>query len=170
MQNINSNFLLTNTHNSFLSVIEPLSDDQFFKVVDPSKWFPAQILKHLTKVEENFCKALDKASSEPPVKSIFLKRYLPFKFIVESRLVKFKSPIIVEPGEVDSDETKLELINTWESGYRNLLNVYSKLSPDEWRRRRVMHPFIGALDGIMGFDFLAYHEIRHLKQLKETIR
>ena len=84
--------------------------------------------------------------------------------LVESRIVKRKSPASVEPGALDGKETMLaELRGVRERTLAFLEETHDRdLSAYSWP-----HPFLGSLNFYGWFTFVAAHQIRHTKQLVE---
>jgi hypothetical protein len=93
-----------------------------------------------------------------------LKRFhLPF-ILAEVRLVRMKSPIPIDPQLLR--EKELMLAELREVRGRTLGLIEETMSRD-LRAYRWWHPFLGSLNAYEWFSFLASHQIRHEKQMRE---
>jgi DinB superfamily len=87
--------------------------------------------------------------------------------IVESRLIRRKTPIPLDPGIVrEKEEMLAELRQVRE---RTLAFIEETMEQD-LSRYRMPHPFLGALDTYEWFQMIASHELRHTKQMREIAR
>ena len=127
-------------------------------------WSAAQVVSHLCVVERGVLAYADRVIRKTPFPVSFIKRFhLPIA-LVESRIVKRKSPASVEPGALDGKETMLaELRGVRERTLAFLEETHDRdLSAYVWP-----HPFLGSLNFYGWFTFVAAHQIRHTKQLVE---
>lgn len=115
-------------------------------------------------VERTVIGAADKILQRPP-KAIPLFRRFHFPLVaVEMRVVRRKTPVPLDPALVREKEAMLaELREVRErtlafidEGNGRDLGVY------RWR-----HPFLGSLSAYEWFAFIASHEMRHEKQMRE---
>ena len=131
-----------------------------------NSWSAAQLVAHLCQVERGILRYADRVLGKTPLPvSIFKRFHLPIA-LVESRLVKRKSPLAAQPGAelLGCKETMLaELRSVRERTLSFLEETHARdCSAYFWR-----HPFLGSLNFYDWFTFVAAHQIRHTKQMAE---
>jgi hypothetical protein len=127
-------------------------------------WSAGELVAHLIMVERGIVGAADRVTQKPAKPASFLKRlHLPLA-LVESRVVRRKTPIPLDPQLVREKEAMLaELRDVRERSLAFLDETKSRsLSAYCWR-----HPFIGNLNLYEWFEMIAAHELRHTKQMQE---
>jgi len=129
-------------------------------------WSAAQLVAHLCQVERGVLGYADRVLRKTPLPvSIFKRFHLPIA-LVESRLIKRKSPVALQPGAelIGCKETMLaELRSVRERTLSFLEETHGRdCSAYCWR-----HPFLGTLNFYDWFTFVAAHQIRHTKQMIE---
>lgn len=128
------------------------------------RWSAGELIVHLRTVERFILGRTDKLLQNSPKSVPFYKRFhLPMK-IVEARVIRRKAPAVVEPqmpGE--KEETLAELRGVRE---RTLAFIEETRSRD-LSQYNFRHPFLGNLNAYEWLQFIASHEIRHIKQLRE---
>ena len=129
-------------------------------------WSAAQLVAHLCQVERGILGYADRVLQKTPLPvSLFKRFHLPIA-LVESRLIKRKSPLALEPGAelLGSKETMLaELRSVRERTLSFLEETHGRdCSAYCWR-----HTFLGTLNFYDWFTFVAAHQIRHTKQMIE---
>jgi uncharacterized damage-inducible protein DinB len=127
-------------------------------------WSAGELVAHLIMVERGIVAGADRVTQKPAKPRSFLKRlHLPLA-LVESRLVRLKTPIPLDPQLIREKEAMLaELRNVRERSLAFLDETKNRdLSAYCWR-----HPFIGSLNLYEWFEMIAAHELRHTKQMQE---
>src|SRR3984893_3958298 len=133
----------------------------------PSKegsWSAAEIMAHVMSIERTVIGAAERMFKTQPRRTPLLKRFrLPFA-LAEIRVVRMKTPIPVDA----------QLLREKEAMFAELREVRERtLSLIEETRNRDLgvyrwrHPFLGSLNGYEWFLFLASHQTRHEKQMRE---
>jgi hypothetical protein len=130
----------------------------------PGAWSAAEIIAHVMIIERTVLGAADRIFTKTPRQTPLLKRFrLPFA-LAEVRLVRMKTPIPIDP----------ELLREKEVMFAELREVRGRTLAliEETRNRdlrvyRWRHPFLGSLNAYQWFSFLASHQIRHEKQMRE---
>jgi uncharacterized damage-inducible protein DinB len=115
-------------------------------------------------VERGVLSSADRIAQKEPKQWPFYRRFhVPLK-VVESRFLRRKSPPAVAPAEVAGKEYMLaELREVRERTLAFLDETKARdLSCYRWP-----HPFLGTLSLYDWLSFVASHEIRHTKQMKE---
>lgn len=127
-------------------------------------WSAGELVAHLIVVERRIVGTADRVTQKPAKPVSLLKRlHLPLA-LVESRLIRRKTPIPVDSQLVRGKEAMLaELRDVRERSLAFLDETKNRdLSEYIWR-----HPFIGNLNLYEWFEMVAAHELRHTKQMQE---
>jgi hypothetical protein len=127
-------------------------------------WCAAEVVAHIIMVERSVIGRADRVLQHMPKEFPFFRRFhLPLA-LVERRIIRQKTPIPLDPGLVQEKETMLaELREVRERTLAFLEETRGRdLSKYRWP-----HPFLGSFDMYEWFQFVASHEIRHEKQLRE---
>ena len=130
----------------------------------PGAWSAAEVIAHVMIIERTVVGAADRIFTKTPKQTPLLKRLrLPFA-LAEVRVVRMKTPIPIDP----------ELLREKEIMFAELREVRGRTLAliEETRGRdlsvyRWRHPFLGSLNAYEWFSFLASHQIRHEKQMRE---
>ena len=128
------------------------------------RWSAGELIVHLSAVERFILGRTDKLLQNPPKSVPFYKRFhLPMK-IVEARVIRRKAPAVVEPQMAgEKEETLAELRGVRE---RTLAFIEETRGRD-LSKYNFRHPFLGNLNAYEWLQFIASHEIRHVKQMRE---
>lgn len=156
---------LDSTHRKFLQIVEPIDEATFANRPSESEWCVAEIVNHLRLVEERVIKDLSKALERPPAQLGLLRRLVPTS-IVASRLIRVKAPNAVVPTATPDKATNIEQFNAAREQLKLLCATHGK---DRLNKTVFRHPFLGPLSGVAAISFVAYHEQRHLKQIREVL-
>jgi DinB superfamily len=130
------------------------------------RWSAAELVAHLVMVERAVVGKADRVAQGPPQRISLLKRiHLPMA-LVESRWIRRKSPVPVEPGMLCDKEVMLRELRT--------VRQRSLAFLEETRGRNLSeycwsHPALGTLNTYEWMQFIASHEIRHTKQMREIV-
>ena len=115
-------------------------------------------------VERAIIRNADKLLQRPPKPRPFLKRiHLPLA-LVESRLIRRKTPIPLDPTLLCEKETMLAQLR--EVRERTFIFI-EETSGKNLKKYHMPHPFLGTLNTYEWFQMIASHELRHAKQMKE---
>lgn len=146
------------------------------KGVDPSliskrpaenEWSIAEIIEHLCLVEEAVMKGIKVKLSQPPVKVSFLKKFFPMR-IVSLRLKRLQAPKYVQSA---NDLPPLdELLEKFDAQRAKTKEICIKEGPERLSQVCLKHPYFGDMDGAAAVSMVAFHEQRHLKQIRETLK
>jgi hypothetical protein len=127
-------------------------------------WCAAELLAHLIMVERSVIGKADRILQKTPKRfSVFRRFHLPMA-LVEARIVRRKTPVPLDPQLVQEKETMLAALREVRERTLAFLDETKgrNLSVYRWR-----HPLLGSLNMYDWFEFLAAHEVRHEKQLRE---
>ena len=158
---------LDSTHQRLIDAITPIDDERFALRPSPDEWSVAEIVHHLCIVERRVMNELEGALSKPPVRMGLLQKLMPVRLLVGSRVVRVKAPRSAEPADVPS---KQEVIANYNDVRRTLKEFGQRHGRERLQQLSMKHPFLGIFDGVRAISFVGHHELRHYKQIKETIR
>jgi uncharacterized damage-inducible protein DinB len=128
------------------------------------RWSAGELICHLSAVERAILSRADKLLQKPPNPAPFYKRFhIPMMF-VEARVIRRKAPTPVEPQTVRAkEETLAELRQVRE---RTLAFIGETMERD-LSEYCMAHAFLGTLNAYEWLQFIASHEVRHTKQMRE---
>jgi hypothetical protein len=121
---------------------------------------------HLILIERTIISRTDKVLRKPPKEVPFYKRFHVPLAIAESRMIRLKTPIPLDPGIVHEKEEMLaELRQVRERTFAFIEETMER----DLSKYRMPHPFLGSLNTYEWFQLIASHEIRHTKQMREIV-
>jgi len=155
---------LTRAQHRLLRAADAVPADSWKISPREGAWSAAELIAHVMTVERTVvglaCRILQKQPKPIPR----LKRFhLPF-VLAEIRLVRMKSPIPIDPQLLRDKEPMLTELKEVR---RCTLDLIEKTRGRDLRAYRWRHPFLGSLNAYEWFSFLASHQIRHEKQMRE---
>src|SRR5262245_33384340 len=130
------------------------------------EWSVAEVLEHLVLVEERVKSELEKNLQGPPNKVGLLKKLIPMR-IVSWRFHKFRAPRAVSPTTALPVN---ELLVRYDQARTQLKQLCTEYGSQRLKQIRFKHPFMGDIDGLAAISMVAFHEQRHLKQIKEIVK
>jgi DinB superfamily len=132
-----------------------------------SEWSVAEVIEHLCLVEGAVMKGIKSKLAQPPVKVSFLKKFFPMR-IVSLRMKRLQAPQYVQPAnELPPVDQLLEKFDAVRARTKELC---IKEGPERLSQVCLKHPYFGDMDGAAAVSMVAFHEQRHLKQIRETIK
>jgi hypothetical protein len=132
----------------------------------PGAWSAAEVIAHLTMVEGAITDGAAKLTRSAPRKVPFWKRlHLPVR-LAAWRGVRAKTPIPLDPKLVGDKEEMLARFAALRQRTLTLLDENRKCNLSAYRWP---HPFFGSLNFYDWFLLMAYHELRHTKQIREIV-
>jgi uncharacterized damage-inducible protein DinB len=147
-----------------LSAADSVPADEWKSRPSEGRWSAAELIAHLIMVERAVIGKADRVAQKPPKRVSLLKRiHIPMA-LVESRWIRRKSPVPIEQEMLrDKEEMLAELRTVRERSLAFL---------EETRGRNLgeycwPHPALGTLNIYEWMQFLASHEVRHTKQMRE---
>ena len=128
------------------------------------RWSAGELIGHLCAVERAVLSRADKALQKSPKPMPFYKRFHLPMMIVEARVIRRKAPSQVEPQIVGEKEEMLAELR----GIRERTLAFIEETRERDLSRYILpHPFLGNLNAYDWLQFIASHEIRHMKQMRE---
>jgi uncharacterized damage-inducible protein DinB len=158
---------LARAQRELLRAADAVPADQWKTGPGDGRWSAGELVAHLITVERAIISRADKALREPPMPVPFLKRvHLPMA-LVESRLVRRKTPIPLDSKLLRQKEQMLADLR----GIRErTLAFIEETKEQDLSKYRMPHPFLGSLNTYEWFQMIASHEVRHTKQMREIAR
>ena len=155
---------LDRAQHALLLAAHAIPADQWKTCPRQGAWSSAELIAHVMMVERTVVGAADRILKKQPKHIPVLKRFrLPFA-LAEIRFVRMKTPIPVDSQLLrEKDAMLAELREVRERTLALMEETKNRnLSAYRWN-----HPFLGSLNAYEWFAFLASHQIRHEKQMRE---
>lgn len=131
-----------------------------------NEWSVAEVIEHLCLVESAVMKGIKAKLAQPPVKVSFLKKFFPMR-IVSLRMKRLQAPKYVQPA---NDLPPLDqLLKKFDEQRASTKEICIKEGTERLRGVCLKHPYFGDMDGTAAVSMVAFHEQRHLKQIREII-
>jgi uncharacterized damage-inducible protein DinB len=155
---------LAKSQKGLLSAADAVPTEEWRTKPSEGRWSAAELVAHLVMVERAVIGKADRVARRPPKRISLLKKiHLPMA-LVESRWIRRKAPMPVEPQMLRDKEVMLAELRT--------VRERSLAFLEETRGRDLRdycweHPALGTLNTYEWMQFIASHEIRHTKQMLE---
>ena len=131
------------------------------------EWSVAEVIEHLCLVEGAVMKGIKAKLAQPPVKVSFLKKFFPMR-IVSLRMKRLQAPKYVQPA---SDLPPVdELMKKFDAVRATTKELCINEGSQRLSQVCLKHPYFGDMDGAAAISMVAFHEQRHLKQIRETLK
>jgi len=156
--------LLNRAHLEFLEACEQFPPNRWKKNPAKGGWSAGEVAAHLTMVETTVLGfAREELTKRAKPHSLFERLHVPVVF-VSWRLAKRKTPIPLDSSLVKARQEALE---SYSSARNRTLKFIAEQSSRDLAPFRRKHPFLGSLNLYDWMRMLAYHEMRHTKQIRE---
>ena len=155
---------LAKAQTGLLSAADAVLSEDWKTKPGKDRWSAAELIAHLMTVERGVIGKADRVAQHPPKRVSILKRiHIPMA-LVESRWIRRKSPVPIEPEMLRDKEGMLAELRT--------VRERSLAFLEETRDRNIgeyswAHPALGTLNIYEWLQFIASHEVRHTKQMRE---
>jgi len=155
---------LNRAQSQLLAAADAVPVDQWKTRPAADRWSAGELIAHLSAIERAILGRADRLLQKPPKSVPFYKRFHVPMAIVESRVIRRRAPEALEPQNVcEKEEMLAELRGVRE---RTLAFIEETRGRD-LSKYNMSHPFLGNLNAYDWFQFIASHEIRHTKQMRE---
>ena len=159
--------LLNRSHLAFREACERIPENRWKKSPRRGGWSAAEIVAHLTMVESTVWNGVrEELSSNPKRHSLWQKMHIPVSMSAW-RAVKRKTPIPLDSALVKARD---DALNEYSSIRNRTLKLIAEQSARDLAPYRRQHPFLGSLNLYDWMRVIAYHEIRHTKQIREIVK
>jgi uncharacterized damage-inducible protein DinB len=128
------------------------------------RWSAGEVVGHLITIERAILRNADRMLQKPPKSVPFYKRFHVPMAVVESRLIRRKTPIPLDTQIVGEKEEMLAELR--EVRERTLAFIGETMERD-LSKYHMPHAFLGMLNAHEWLQMIASHEVRHTKQMKE---
>ncbi|MFZ0038620.1 MAG: DinB family protein [Candidatus Acidiferrales bacterium] len=154
------------TRQKLLATIASVPDQYWLDAPRAGAWSPAQVVAHVTQVERAVNKNSTRLLSAPLVSIPFHKRlHFPIR-ISTWRAFRVKATIPMK-SELLGDKDKLIASL---AAARKVTTEFLEANRDQnLGAYYAPHPFLGNLNVYDWYHFVAYHEERHRKQIREIV-
>ena len=128
------------------------------------RWSAGELTGHLMTIERAIIGRADRLLNKPPKELPFFKRLHVPMAVVESRLIRLKTPI---PLDLEIVHEKEGMLAELQQVRERTLAFIEETKARDLSKYRMPHPFLGTLNTYEWFQLIASHEIRHTKQMRE---
>jgi hypothetical protein len=150
-----------------LAATEAVPAERWQEHPAPGCWSAAEVIAHLTMVEEAIQQGAEKLfAREPRPVALWRRLHIPPQ-LVEYRLLKAKTPLPLDSAYVGEKAALLQRIGAVRARTLAILEANGHRDLRQWRWP---HPLLGSLNGESWFQMIASHEVRHTKQLREILK
>ena len=155
---------LARAQRELLRVADSIPGDHWKTKPAEGQWSAGELICHLSAVERFILSRTDKLLQNPPKPVPFYKRFHVPMMIVEARVIRRKAPAAVEPRMVGEKE---EMLAELRGVRERTLAFIEETKGRDLCEYNMPHPFLGTLNAYDWLQFIASHEIRHRKQMRE---
>lgn len=155
---------LARAQGELLRAADAVHADQWKMRPAEERWSAGELIAHLTVTERTIVGRTDKLIQKPPKPVPFYKQFHVPMMIVEARIIRRKAPTLVEPQTVNEKE---ELLAELRGVRERTLAFIEETKGRDLSKYSMPHPFLGTLNAYDWLQFIASHEIRHTKQMRE---
>src|SRR5690348_10915104 len=148
----------------FLRAAEAIPAEQWKCCPAAGRWSAGELVCHLIQVESAIIKNAGKVLQRPPKSRPLSKRFHLPMALVESRLIRLKTPIALDPTLVGEKDKMLAQLREVRQQTRVFMEEAAGKS---LRKYHMPHPFLGTFSLLEWFQMIASHQIRHTKQMRE---
>ena len=155
---------LAKSQAAFFRAADAIPNPLWNKKPSPEEWSAGELVAHLVMVELAVVGGADRISQKSAKHIPYWKRWHLPLWLVESRIIRRKTPIPLDAGLIGKKEVMMaELRSARERTLSFLEETKGRdLSVYSWP-----HAFLGMLDVYEWFEMVAAHELRHTKQMLE---
>lgn len=155
---------LSRAQSDFCRAADTISPNQWNVQPGPEAWSAAELVAHLVMVERAVIGGADRVTQKTPKQIPALKRlHLPI-WLLESRLIRRKTPIPLDHGLFGNKE---EMLAELRAARERTLAFMEETKDRDLSAYCWPHVFLGMLNVYEWFEMIAAHQIRHTKQMRE---
>jgi uncharacterized damage-inducible protein DinB len=147
-----------------LRAADAVPEEQWKTSPGEGRWSAGELVGHLITIEKAILRSTDKLLQKPPKTLPFYKRFHIPMAVVESRMIRRKTPIPIDSGMIRRKEEMLEELREVRE---RTLTFIKETSARDLTKYSMPHAFLGTLNTYEWLQMIASHEIRHTKQMKE---
>ena len=155
---------LARARREFLYASDAVPAEQWKTSPGDGRWSAGELSAHLIMIEKAVINGAGKVLQNAPKPLLFYRRFHVPMALVEARVIRRKTPIPPDGRLVRQKEEMLAELREVRQG---TLAFIEETSGRDLSNYRASHPFLGNLNTYEWFQFIASHEIRHTKQMRE---
>src|SRR5258708_38826334 len=155
---------LDRAQRELLRAADLVSANQWKTRPGEGRWSAGELIGHLITIERTILRNTDRLLQKPPKSVPFYKRFHVPMVVVESRLIRRKTPIATDGVMIQEKEVMLAELR--QARERTLVFIEKNMERD-LSKYSMSHAFLGTLNAYEWFQMIASHEVRHTKQMKE---
>jgi DinB superfamily len=155
---------LRRAQTAFFRAADAISMDQWNCKPSAEEWSAAELVAHLVMVERAILGGADRVTQKAPKRIPFTKRFHLPMWLVESRIVRRKTPIPLDHGLISGKE---EMLAELRAARERTLAFMEETKKRDLSEYRWPHAFLGMLNVYEWLEMIAAHELRHTKQIRE---
>jgi len=148
----------------FLAAAESVPSNQWKTCPGKGCWSAAELVCHLIQVEQAIIKNAGRVLQHPPKPRPLSKRFHFPMALVESRLLRRKTPIPLDTALLCEKDEMLAQLREVRQRTRLFMEEAAGKS---LRKYHMPHPFLGTFNLLEWFQVIASHQVRHSKQMRE---
>ncbi len=149
---------------AFFRAADGIPAEQWKQRPSEDEWCAAEVVAHLVMVERAILGGADRITQKVPRHVPFARRFHLPMWLVESRVVRRKTPIPLD-HELIAD--KEEMLAELRGARERTLAFISETERRDLSRYRWPHAFLGMLNVYDWLEMIAAHQQRHTKQIRE---
>ena len=131
--------------------------DQWKTQPGEGRWSAGELVGHLITIERTILHNLDKVLQKPPKSVPFYKRFHVPLAVVESRLIRRKTPIATDDAMIREKE---EMLSELKQVRERTLEFIGETMERDLSKYCMPHPFLGTLNAYTWLQLIASHEVR----------
>jgi uncharacterized damage-inducible protein DinB len=158
---------LARAQRELLRAAEAVPEDQWKTRPAEGRWSAGELIGHLSAVERAILSRADKLLQKPSKSPPFFKRFHVPMMMVEARVIRLKTPKWLD---VQTIREKEEMLAELRGVREQTLAFIEETRSRDLSKYSMPHPFLGTLNAYEWLQFIASHEIRHTKQMREIAR
>jgi hypothetical protein len=155
---------LDRAQRELLRAADAVSANQWEARPGEGRWLAGELVGYLITIERAILRNAYRMLQIPPKSVPFYMRFHVPMAVVESRLIRRKTPIPLDTQMVREKEEMLAEL--WEVRERTLAFIGETRERD-LSKYLMPHAFLGMLNAYEWLQMIALHEVRHTKQMKE---
>ena len=155
---------LDRAEQGLLRAADTVSANQWKARPGEGRWSAGEVVGHLITIERAILCNADRMLQKPPKSVPFYKRFHVPMAVVESRLIRRKTPV---PLDTQIVREKEEMLAELREAREGTLAFIGETMERDLSKYHMLHAFLGMLNAHEWLQMIASHEVRHTKQMKE---
>ena len=158
--------LLRTSRRKFVATANEVPSELWRASPGAGRWSSAEVVAHVTIVEEAIIAGAKKVLQAAPKPVPFLKRLHAPVALAAWRGTKRRSPMELDQSLVTDRPDALNRLN---AAREATVGFIESTRGQDVRVYRFPHPFLGSLNVYDWFRMIAYHDLRHEQQIREVV-